>query len=338
MIKVGVFGYGVIGRRVADAVLAQPDMQIVGVVKTKPDYKARIAVSKGLPLYALDNESRRIFEAAGYKMTGESKDLLIESDVIVDASPGKIGIKNRDIYSGLGKKIIYQGGEPADVADASFVAQCNFEQVERKDSVRVVSCNTTGLCRLLSAVDSSFGVDKARVVIARRATDPDEPDKGIVDAVGLDPVSIPSHHGPDVNTVLPNIKIISAAIKIPTTHMHLHTLMITLKDKSTTKDQVIETLNNTTRLVFVSEKEGFKTTGQVFDYGRELNRNRSDLYELIVWKDSINIVDGELYLYCGVGQEAIVIPENIDAIRALIGGYSKDSSIRMTNQTMNILK
>ncbi len=35
MIKVGVVGYGVIGRRVADAISAQPDMDLIGVVKKK---------------------------------------------------------------------------------------------------------------------------------------------------------------------------------------------------------------------------------------------------------------------------------------------------------------
>lgn len=338
MITVGVCGYGVIGRRVADAVSAQPDMKVLGVVKTKPDYKAKIAVSKGLAIYAVDAAGMKVFEDAGIQVAGEMKDLLKDVDVIVDASPSKMGVTNRGIYRSLGKKTIYQGGEAADVADVSFVAQCNFEKAEGKSSVRVVSCNTTGLCRLLNAVDMNFGVEKARVVIVRRATDPDEPDKGIVDAVALDPVSIPSHHGPDVNTVLPHVKIVTAALKIPTTHMHVHTFMISLKDKAATKDRVIDVLNNTTRIILVSSKNGFKTTGQVLDYGRELGRWRSDLYELVVWKDSINVIDGELYLYSGVGQEAIVVPENIDAIRALTGGYSRDGSIRLTNQTLNVLK
>ncbi|MEE9585633.1 MAG: type II glyceraldehyde-3-phosphate dehydrogenase [Nitrososphaerales archaeon] len=338
MITVGVVGYGVIGRRVADAVSAQPDMQVIGVVKKKPDYKAKLAISKGFSVYAADGESRKMFEDAGLQISGEIKDLVSEVDMVVDASPGKVGASNRDVYHSLGKKVIYQGGEPADVADLSFVAQCNFEKAEGKSSVRVVSCNTTGLCRLLNALDTNFGIDKARVVIIRRATDPDEPGKGIIDAVSLDPVHIPSHHGSDVNTVLPHVKIITTAVKIPTTHMHVHTLMISLKDSTATKDQVIDVLNGTTRILLISSKDGFKSTGQVFDYARELGRWRSDMYELVVWKDSINIIDGEIYLYMGVGQEAIVIPEVVDAIRALLGGYTRDESISMTNKTLNILK
>ena len=40
MIKVGIVGYGTIGRRVADAVAIQDDMELVGVVKRSSDYKA----------------------------------------------------------------------------------------------------------------------------------------------------------------------------------------------------------------------------------------------------------------------------------------------------------
>jgi glyceraldehyde-3-phosphate dehydrogenase (NAD(P)) len=338
MIRVGIVGYGVIGKRVADAVTVQPDMSVRGIVKRKPDYKAKLALTKGFDIFATDRESRMSFEDAKLKVSGEIEDLVNESDIIVDAAPGKVGLKNREVYSRFGKKVIYQGGEPAGVAELSFVAQCNFEEAIGKNSVRVVSCNTTGLCRILNTLDEDFGVSRARVIIVRRAVDPDETEKGLIDAVSLGSARIPSHHGPDVNTVLPNIKIVTAALKIPTTHMHVHTLILTLKDKSANVNQLKEKLDSTTRIIQVSSAEGFKSTGQVFDYARELGRWRSDIYELVVWSDSLSLVDDEFFLFMGVGQEAIVIPEIIDALRALSGGYTKDESIKMTNKTMRILQ
>ena len=311
-------------------------MDLIGVVKTKPDYKAKLAISKGFDLYAVDSESKKKFANYNIQVSGELKNLLNKVDVVVDASPSKIGATNRKIYQNLGKKVIYQGGESSEIAEGSFVAQCNYEKAEGKRSIRVVSCNTTGLCRILNSIDMNFGIELVRAMIIRRATDPDEPGKGIIDAVSVDPIQIPSHHGPDVNTVLPNLRIITTAIKIPTTHLHLHTLIISLKNDVTTAKQIIDTLNKTTRIILISSKDGFKTTGQLFDYARELGRWRSDLYELAVWKDSIKIIDKELYLYMGVGQEAIAVPENIDAIRAISGGYTREESIRMTNMTLNI--
>ena len=47
MKSIAVNGIGTIGKRVADAVSAQDDMEIVGVCKTKPDFEAMCAIKKG---------------------------------------------------------------------------------------------------------------------------------------------------------------------------------------------------------------------------------------------------------------------------------------------------
>ncbi len=60
MIKVAINGYGTIGKRVADAVAAQPDMEVIGVSKTSVSAEAYIAKERGYPLYiAEDRHSRR---------------------------------------------------------------------------------------------------------------------------------------------------------------------------------------------------------------------------------------------------------------------------------------
>ena len=70
MIRVGVNGFGTIGRRVADVVAKSPDMKLVGVVKTKPDYKAKIAAQKGYTLFGVDAKSVKSFKDGGYKAAG----------------------------------------------------------------------------------------------------------------------------------------------------------------------------------------------------------------------------------------------------------------------------
>ncbi len=40
-IKVGVNGYGIIGKRVADAVRLQPDMELVGISDVVSDYRVK---------------------------------------------------------------------------------------------------------------------------------------------------------------------------------------------------------------------------------------------------------------------------------------------------------
>lgn len=337
MIRVGVNGYGVIGRRVADAVAVQRDMALVGVSKVKPDYKAKHAVDKGFKVFALDEKGRSGFHDSNIACAGTVKDLVSQSDIVVDCTPEESGQANKKLYEESGKKAIFQGGEEDKTAGLSFVAQCNYEKARGRNFVRVVSCNTTGLCRVLNSLDQAFGIKKANVVIARRAADPDEIKKGPIDSVVLDPATIPSHHGPDVNTVLPNFPVVSMALKIPTTHMHLHSLIVSLKDVSPSESEVEEKLLRTPRVMLVNGKDGFKSTANIIDYARELGRPRNDVYESVVWRDSLKVIDHEVYFFMAVHQEAIVIPENIDAIRAMVGEETREQSMRMTNQSLGIL-
>ena len=335
MIKVGINGYGTIGRRVADAVRKQKDMELVGVTAAHPHYKYALAHEKGIPLYALDMKSLGAFNGAGYGLKGTLNDLLQRVDVVVDGAPDDSGPTNKALYQSAGVKAIFQGGEEHGLTGTSFVAQCNYEQAAGKGMVRVVSCNTTGLCRTLGAVDGAVGVSKARAVLARRATDPDDVKKGPIDAVVLDPTTVPSHHGPDVQTVLPRIPIVTMAFKVPTTHMHLHSLILSLK-KEAAREDLVKALQAAPRVTLVDGKSGFKSTANIMDWAREKGRDRNDVYEATVWKDSVTVVDGEAYMFLGVHQEAIVVPENVDAIRALSGGYTREESMKMTDDSLGI--
>jgi glyceraldehyde-3-phosphate dehydrogenase (NAD(P)) len=336
MIKVGVNGYGTIGRRVADAVRKQEDMELVGVVKARPDYKARIALDKGLSIYAVDMKGVEGFKAGGIAVKGTVNDLLQRVDVVVDATPDDVGASYKPVYEQANVRALFQGGEEHSLTGTSFVAQVNFNEALNKRMVRVVSCNTTGLCRTLHAIDSTAGIARARAVLARRAADPDEVSKGPIDAVVLDPATVPSHHGPDVQTVLHGMKIVTMAFKVPTTHMHLHSLILTLKQSSTTREQIIEALERAPRMKLVDAKSGAKSTAQVMDMAREMGRPRNDMYEAVVWRDSVSVVDGEAHMFLGVHQEAIVLPENIDAVRAVSGGYSAEQSMKMTDVSLGI--
>jgi glyceraldehyde-3-phosphate dehydrogenase (NAD(P)) len=336
MIRVAVNGYGTIGRRVADAVLKQPDMKLVGISKQKADYRARAAYQKGIPIFLPDKKYLTDFEKAGIPTSGSVDDLLNQCEVVIDATPEDVGASNRPLYERSGKLAIFQGGEAHDVAGFSFVAQCNFESAAGRKNIRVVSCNTTGLCRLLNTLGKNFGIRKARAVLARRAADPDEVSKGPIDAVVLDPTTVPSHHGHDVRTVLGSINIVTMAYKVPTTHMHLHSLLVTL-NKKPSKEESLLALEGEPRIATVDGKGGFKSTASLVDFAREKNRPRNDIYEVVVWRDSVTLEEDEIYMFLAVHQEAIVVPENIDAVRALIGGYNREQSMNLTDTSLGII-
>lgn len=139
MVTVGINGYGTIGKRVADAVVQQPDMELAGVAKTRPNFEAETAVRKEYPLYAAVEERVSLFEEAGIDLAGSVEDLVTESDVIVDACPSGIGAENKSMYEEHATPALYQGGEDADLVDVSFNARGNYsESVGAEDRKSVV--------------------------------------------------------------------------------------------------------------------------------------------------------------------------------------------------------
>ncbi|MEI6840956.1 MAG: type II glyceraldehyde-3-phosphate dehydrogenase [Methanomicrobiales archaeon] len=334
MIKVAINGYGTIGKRVADAVAAQPDMEVVGVSKTRPNADAFIAKSRGYPLYIADISKKSAFEKVGILIAGSVDEMLAKADIIIDATPGDVGAKNKPLYERAGVKAIYQGGEEHEVAGFSFNSDCNYKDAIGRQFTRVVSCNTTGLCRIIHAMDQAYGVEKVRAVMVRRGSDPGGIKKGPIDAVVLNPVTIPSHHGPDVQTVLPHIPIVTMAMIVPTTMMHMHAITIDLKSTATRED-ILAIIEKHPRMGLVRKATGITSTAELKEYVMDLGRSRSDLWENGIFEDSVALVGNELYLFQAIHQEADVVVENVDAIRAMMGSVKDpETSIRMTNNAL----
>lgn len=312
--RVSINGYGTIGKRVADAVANQDDMELVGVAKVTPNFEAKLAAQKGYRVYAATPDAVPKFEKAGIKVAGTLDAMIGASDLVVDATPEESGYKPR--YEKARVKAIWQGGEDHALTGLSFNAAANYAECLGAPFVRVPSCNTTGLIRTLYPLDVHFGVRKVLAVMIRRATDPGDSKKGPINAIEPE-LEMPSHHGPDVQSVLPNLDIHTIAVKVPTTIMHLHAVSLELKRAATTAD-VVDAWRRTPRLKLVRGAEGVRSTAQIMELARDLGRPRSDLYEIAVWEDGVHVVDGtHLYYFQAVHQESDVVPENVDAIRAM---------------------
>ena len=113
--------------------------------------------------------------------------------------------------------------------------------------------------------------------------------------------------------------------------------MANTKNSTIETEEIIAALEQRSRVIIVSAEEGLGSTAELMEYAKELGRNRNDLYEIPVWKESINVVGNELFYMQAVHQESDVIPENIDAIRALLEMESdNEKSIAKTNKAMGI--
>lgn len=334
-IKVGIVGYGTIGKRVADAAAMQKDMKLIGVTAHSYSFNTEVAKAKGYKIFSADGGD---LQANGIQPDGDMNNLLEEADVIVDATPKGIGKENKEkYYMPKKKKAIFQGGEKHEIAGTSFVAQCNYDEALNKDYVRIVSCNTTALCRTLHAVDKRYGIESVHATMVRRGADPWDIYHGPINAI-VPVLEMPSHHGPDVQTVLHNVEIFTTALSVPSTLMHLHTLIVDLNKKTNVAD-VVELFKNSTRIRVVRNAEHLRSTAEIMEFARDIGRLRGDMPEICIWKEAIGVSTNnykKLFYMQAVHQESNVVPENIDAIRAVIGFKDAEKSIEMTNKTFGI--
>jgi glyceraldehyde-3-phosphate dehydrogenase (NAD(P)) len=335
MIGVGVNGYGTIGRRVADAIRAQPDMQVEGVAKRSPDAAAHTAIHRGFPLYTPTLDRAEAFQAAGLDPAGTVDALIRASDVVIDATPAGVGAENASAYADRDTPAVFQGGEDAGVAEASFNARSNFGSTRGARSVRVVSCNSTGLSRLAAPLAERFGVDRMRATLVRRGGDPDQPDRGPINDIVPDPATIPSHHAPDVNEVLPDLDIDTVGLTVPATRMHVHSVNVTL-ERDVTASDVRRLFADESRIALVSSERELDSCGALQAFAAEFDRRRGELWENCVWTDSITANGADLYLIQAIDQRCDVVPENVDAVRAITDATDAATSMARTDEHLGV--
>jgi glyceraldehyde-3-phosphate dehydrogenase (NAD(P)) len=333
-VKVGINGYGTIGKRVAAAVSKQDDMEIVGVTKTRPTFEAQTAVDRGFGLYVPEGGTQA-FKDAGIPVKGTIKDLYKAVDIIVDCTPGNVAEGYKAEYEAAGIKAIFQGGEDHSLTGISFNSTANYSESWGAQFSRVVSCNTTGLLRTLSPIDKEIKVKNVYATLVRRAVDPGDSKGGPIN--GLEPsVKLPTHHGPDVKSIMPWLNINTMAIKASTTLMHLHTVVAELERESKT-DEIIGIMRSSPRVKLIKSSTGVKGTAEIMELARDLGRDRSDMYEIVVWEDGVKVVGNMLYYYQAVHQESDVVPETVDCIRSMCKLEEDASrSVSKTNKALGI--
>src|SRR3546814_16172305 len=84
-------------------------------------------------------------------------------------------------------------------------------------ATRVVSCNTTSIVRTLTALKRVGLLKRARGTLLRRATDPWESHVGGIMNTLVPEPDIPSHQGPDAQSVDPELDVVPMAGKVPPT-------------------------------------------------------------------------------------------------------------------------
>jgi len=317
MVKVGVVGYGVIGQRLADGVARQKDMDLIGVADVAPTLSVRSLKDKGMPydLYCAAPGHETGLLDAGIPVSGTMEDLIDKVDIVLDATSAGIGAKNKELYKKKNKKAIFQGGEKNEIVDVFFHGYANYEKGVGRDFLKLTSCNTTGLIRAVDCLDREAGVEKVAITIIRRVADPGDTHRGLTNVLKIDPV--PSHQAVDLMTIMPHVPCTGVLVHTPVTHGHIISIVATPK-KSISVNAVIDLFKEHPRMMVVKIADGFDSNAALFKYARDLGNPRGDMYEIGVWEEAVALSGKDVIFSINIPQEAVVIPETMDAIRAAV--------------------
>lgn len=340
MIKVGVVGYGTIGQRLADGAALQKDMELVGVCDVAPTLAIRALREKGMPykLFLAVPENKPQFDALGIPTSGTLEELVQQCDVLLDATSAGVGAKNKEIYARYGKKAVFQGGEKNSVADVFFHGYANYEKGLTANFLKLTSCNTTGLIRAVDCLDRAIGIEKVAITIIRRVSDPGDYHRGLTNALQLE--KAPSHQALDLMTIMPHINATGILVHTPITHGHIITVLATAANgKKITKEMALEAFSKHDRIRIVSLAEGFLGNASLFKYARDLGNPRGDMYEIALWEDSIVESGNDIMFAINIPQEAVTIPESLDAVRACTGLQTdRLAGVAKTNEYLGLGK
>lgn len=335
-VKVAVVGYGTIGQRLADGVILQKDMELLGVVDVAPTLAVRALVEKGMPysFYCSNTENISQLEKIGVQVSGTIEDILKKADIVLDATSAGVGKKNKEIYQKFNLPAIFQGGEQNDVADVFFHGYANYEKGLGQKYLKLTSCNTTGLIRAVDCLDRTLGIEKVAITIIRRVADPGDYFRGLTNALQVD--KAPSHQAVDLMNIMPHIDATGILVHTPVTHGHIITIVATPK-KKISPEKAISLFSEHPRIRVVSIDEGFLGNASLFKYARDLGNPRGDMYEIAVWKDTIVTWGNDIMFAINIPQEAVVIPETIDAIRASLKmQIDRLEAVGTTNKYLNL--
>ncbi len=330
MVNVSVNGYGTIGKRVAEAITKHPKLKLIGISKYTPDQDGKLANAHGLNVFA-PKDAIKNFESKGIVVSGSVDDMITESGIVVDASADGKGMQNKQsVYQPKNKNAIFQGGEDETVADVSFNARSNFDKASGKQFIRVVSCNTTGYCRLIKPLLENYKIKHINAFLIRRGADLNDAKGSALNAVEW---KARSHHAHDIQSVLGDIPITSIAFKVPHTHSHINSMNILFEDGMPTKDELVDLYSKEGRVAVLNN---VSTSAQIVEAARDFELPRNDTYVVSLLANTIEINDGGVFFSFSVPQESIVVLENLDAIVAQSNGMSKDESMEFTDGLIGI--
>jgi len=333
--KVFINGYGSIGSRITSFLKDDPEIIVMGVGKYSPDEKVNVAMSRGLNVYVPE---RKLNDFLDYKISGSIESALDECDLVIDASPGGHGYKNKkNLYEPKNIPAIYQGGESIigdeSVSDLLFNSRVNYDLALGKQHVMQGSCNVTGMGRILEPLRETFGDDLIRfdVTLVRRWADIEQTEKNVSDTIEMNEKP---HHGDDVKLYLgKDTPLYVRAIKVPTRQMHLHIMDIRFKNTAPKPSEIHDIFTDEFGVATLWTAKG---TQDIRNYAQNMGFNFTDTNMIHIHANMTTSIGDTIQMMYSDDQTGIVIPENHMLIQAMLFDKSYEEAFSHTESIFHM--
>lgn len=317
MKKVFINGYGSIGSRITSFLNDDPEITVIGIGKYSPDEKVNVAISRGLNVYVPE---KKVNDFSDYKISGSIESALDKCDLVIDASPGGHGYKNKKIlYEPKNIPAIYQGGESTigseSVSDLLFNSRANYDLASGKKHVMQGSCNVTGMGRILEPLREKFGDELIRfdVTLIRRWADIEQTEKNVIDTIEM---SEKPHHGDDVKLYFgKDAPLYVRAIKVPTRQMHLHIMDIRFKRIAPKPSEIHDIFTNEFGVATLWTAKG---TQDIRNCAQNMGFSFTDTNMIHIHANMTTSIGDTVQMMYSDDQTGVVIPENHMLMQAML--------------------
>ncbi|MFF2745985.1 type II glyceraldehyde-3-phosphate dehydrogenase [Kitasatospora sp. NPDC058048] len=315
-IRVAVLGAGAIGKRVIHEVLSDNRFTLAGVVVRSAN--VFVHARPDMPYYAFGEDTARTLQTQGVGVRGRLEDLLAQADVIIDCGPSRSGATRAALYHEAGIRSVFCGGERDRTLGPVVHPALSSEELLSAQSVRLTSCNTTALARVVAAL-APASINELNVTVVRCCTDTDKAGKGITNGAVLGPA--PSHHAQDLVSVVPGLRATSLALTVPMDAGHVIHARIALSPQLSRK-AALARLAEAPRLNVIHE-------GSTIDQAHRRATTKTpwhNRYDLDVQVVDTGTPD-RLDLWLALDNEAITIPEALDVLATTTTGPARGETI-----------
>ena len=335
MKKIFVNGYGAIGTRIAQFIAGDSDIELLGVGKYSPDEKVTDAISRGFKVYV---PKTKLEAFKNFKIAGTIEEILDESDLVIDASPGGQGFVNKKtLYEPRNIMAIFQGGEKITgekaVADLIFNSRANYVEAFDKKYVMQGSCNVTGMGRILQPLKEKYSTKIRRfdATLLRRWADLEDSKTEVKDSIEW---TRKPHHNDDVKNYMgKDTPLFIRVFKVPTRQMHVHLMDIRFNGPAPSSSEILDLFKDEYGVAILHTAKGTK---DIRDFAESTKFSFKDTNMIHIHADLLEIQDDLVKLTYSDDQTGIVVPENHLLMQAMLLKRNANDAFKHTEELFHM--